>query len=177
MAEVRRTLPGTLQARVSDDHTRPVYLVSIYFAPGTEYMSSGPQVVSGGNTYLEGAVRVGSLQWTPDGGQEGRIYLSNESNAAAALVLANSLDEVQVDVAKVYLDAAGTPSDPEILVRGYASGFELTADEAAVDVVTARHDTALVPSRFFSEEFGFTHLPPAGKVIYWNGDRYELEAD
>ena len=100
---ISRVLPADAQTEIAIDFTRPVYLVEMLFPSGTLYLSTGPQITYNSNIYQEGQVSVGSFSWNSDGTQTGEITLSNENNAASALILGNTVNDVVINIYKTYL--------------------------------------------------------------------------
>lgn len=172
---VKRTLPANVLAVIDDQHTEPFHIVKIEFANATKYLSETQEVVFEGNTYVEGAIQVGSFRWGPDGTQSGAIRLLNENNAASALVLNDKVDDVVVTIYKVYSTGPATNTDPVVYVVGVLDGSALSPKEAVLKVVTSKADTEFVPNEFYTIEEGFNHLPPSGTVVQWANEKYVLQ--
>jgi hypothetical protein len=116
---VKRALTTEVQTEVAIDFTRPVFLVEMQFPSGTVYLSSGPQITYDSNVYQEGQVSVGSFTWNSDGTQQGTIVLSNENNAASALILNGTVNDVVINIYKTYLKSSG--SGPTVEAVAYNS--------------------------------------------------------
>jgi len=95
---VVRDLPQDTQDELEIDFTRPVYLVKMIFDSGTVYLSSSIQITFDGDVYIEGQVSVGTVSWDESGSQTGSLILSNENDAATALILGNSVNDVLIGV-------------------------------------------------------------------------------
>lgn len=170
----RRDLPSDVLTEIAIDFTRPVYLVRMEFPAGESYLSSGPQITFDGNTYNEGQVSVGSFVWTPDGSQSGTLTLSNENNAASALILAGSINDIVVNIYKTYLIAAGGNTTPQLYIKGSLDGSDIGASRSKVNVLSTTAQTSFIPSRYYTIAEGFNWLPIDGEVVTWGGDSFVL---
>lgn len=175
-APIQRDLPAAVVAETEIDFTRPVYLVKLLFPSQTRFVSSNIQIDYNGDTYLEGQVSVGSFQWDADGNQRGTIILSNEANSASALVLNGTVNDIEVEIFKTYLIAAGGNTDPQFYVKGSLDGASVSPKEAVINVVTTTAGTAFVPTRYHTPAEGFNWLPVGGEVITWGEETFELKA-
>jgi hypothetical protein len=175
MTIVQRTIPSNLEAVLGDQHTEPFNIVKIEFEAATQYLSESREVTFETNEYLEGAITVGKFRWGPDGTQSGTISLLNENNAASALILSNTIQDIPITIYEVYATGPSSNSDPTIVVTGVMSGSSLNPKEAVVQVLTSKGDTEFVPSAFYTIEEGYNWLPPVGTVVQWNGEKYVLQ--
>lgn len=172
--EVVRDLAADNLTEIAIDFTRPVYLVKMLLPAGSRYVSSGPQIVFNTDTYIEGQVSVGSFSWTADGVQEGKIILSNEANAASALILGATINDVAIEIYKTYLIAAGGNTTPVLYVSGVMDGATIGASESSVNVVSTTAQTAFLPPRYHTPAEGFNWLPIDGEVITWGTEVFVL---
>lgn len=175
--QVVRNLPAEVQTEIAIDFTRPVFLVKLEFVSGTQYLSSGPQITLDGNVYSQGQVSVGTFEWNSDGAQRGTIILSNENNAAAALILGNNVNDVTIEIFQTYLIAGGGNTDPQLYVRGSMDGSNIGASRSTIKVLSTNAQTGFAPSRYFTADEGFNWLPIDGEVITWNGEVFQLRAE
>lgn len=172
---VQRTVPANTQAVLTDQHTRPFFIVKIEFPGTTGYYSESQEVTFETNTYIEGAIRVGSFQWTGEGTQEGQIAFLNENDAATALVLNNQIQDTPISIYKTYSTSPTTNTDPVFMAKGVLSGSTISPKETIVGVLTSKAQTEFVPREFFTVEEGFNWLPAVGTVVTWNNEKYVLE--
>lgn len=175
MAAIKRFLPANAVTETEIDFTRPVYLVKMLF-PGTPtYLSTGPQITYDSNVYQEGQVSVGSFRWNPDGSQQGNIVLSNENNAASALILNGTVNDIEIEIFKTYLIAGGGNSDPYLYVKGVMDGSDVGPDRAAVGILSTSAQTGFVPNRYYTIAEGFNWLPIEGEKITWGDEVFILK--
>ena len=170
MVQRKRNLPSDSLTEIAIDFTRPVYLVNMLFPSGASHLSTGPQITFDSNVYSEGQVSVGTFRWNADGSQEGDITLSNESNAASALILGGTINDIEIIIYKTYLIAAGGNTAPQVYVRGSMNGSNLSPDSAVVGVLSSTAQTAFVPNRYHTVNEGFNWLPVSGEQITWGDE-------
>ncbi len=147
--QVERNLSSDTKTELAIDFTRPVFLVKMKFDTGEKYVSSGPQIIFETNIYLEGQVSVGTFAWDSDGNQSGMITLSNEANAASALILGNNVNDVEVEIFKTYLIAAGGNTVPQFYVRGSLDGSTIGASKSTLRVVSTSSETGFIPNSVY----------------------------
>jgi hypothetical protein len=174
MTERSRQLAGDNLTQIAVDYTRPVYLIQMVFPTGTTYISSGIQISFDGNVYPEGQVSVNTFRWDADGTQEGSITLSNESNIASALILAGTVNDIEIIIYKTYLIAGGGNTTPEFYVRGAMDGTSLSPEKAVIGVLSTTSRTAFVPNRYHTMSEGFNWLPVSGETIMWGDEAFIL---
>lgn len=175
MAQIKRFLPANAVTETAIDFTRPVYLVKMLFPGDPTYLSTGPQITFDSNVYQEGQVKVNSFRWNPDGSQQGNIELSNENNAASALILNGTVNDIEIEIYKTYLIAAGGNSDPYLYVKGVMDGSNVEPDRAVVGVLSTTAQTGFLPNRYYTISEGFNWLPIEGEKITWGEEVFILE--
>ena len=176
MVKRERTLTSGIKSQLAIDFTRPVYLVKMLFPAGTQYLSTGPQITFQGNIYSEGQVSVGSFEWNPDGTQRGQIVLSNEANAASALILGGTINDVGIHIYKTYLIAGGGNTTPFLYVRGSMDGSAVEPSRAVVGVLSTTAQTAFIPNRYYTVDEGFRWLPIDGEKVRWGDETFILQS-
>ena len=174
--EVVRNIPASAQTEIAIDFTRPVYLVKLLIPGQTRYVSTNIQITFEGNTYIEGQVTVGNFQWTSDGVQLGTIRLSNEANAASALVLGSTINDIGVEIYKTYLISGGGNTHPSLYVRGVMDGATIEPDESTVTIVSTTARQAFLPNRYHTVAEGFSWLPVEGEVVTWGTEVFLLQS-
>lgn len=175
MSVIRRGLSPDAVQQIAIDFTRPVYLVKMLFPAGTTYLSTGPQITFEDNVYQEGQVRVGSFVWNSDGSQQGTVTLSNENNAASALILNGTVNDVVIEIYKTYLIANGGNTTPFLYVRGSMDGSEVGYSDCRVGVLSTTAQTGTIPNRYFIVQQGFNWLPVEGEKITWGDEVFILQ--
>jgi len=172
---VSRELPADVLAVVGQQNTQPFHIVKIEFSSGIQYLSEAQSVTFENNTYREGAVKVGSFVWGPDGRQFGNIGLLNENDVAAALMLSNVIQDIPISIYLVYSTGTSTNTTPVFLISGVLSGSNIGASVSSVGVLTSKAGTEFAPRDFYTVEEGFNHLPPTGTVVQWAGEKFVLQ--
>ena len=174
MTTVKRSIPTNVETVLDDQQTQPFHIVKMEFASATSYLSESQQVTFEGNIYSEGAIAVRSFTWGPDGTQAGAIALLNENDAATALVLNNTVQDVPVSIYKVYSTGPSTNTDPVLMVKGVMSGSNIQPSQSIIGVITSSAETEFAPREFYTIAEGFNWLPPTGTVVQWGGEKYVL---
>ena len=156
------------------DFTRPIYLVKMLFPGGSRFLSTGPQVTFETNNYIEGQVSVKTFSWNMDGTQQGSIELSNEANAASALVLGSTTNDIPIEIYITYQLTASTFTVPQMYITGVMDGGDIKPDKATIQVVSTNAQSAFLPNRYHTPLEGFNWLPVDGEVITWGTEAFVL---
>lgn len=172
-----RALEVGTSDELAQQHVRPFHLAKITFGEGMYFVSEGPEIVFGGDTYLEGRCELGQFTWTPDGQQEGEIRLLNDGNAASALALNNRVAGAPITVYLVYQKEDGSFTTPEVYAVGALDQAIIEPDQVVAEIKTTGAGTTFFPNRSYSQNNGFNYLPIPGMVVVWGDERYELEVD
>lgn len=156
-----RTLPGPMEAGLAEHIPFPVYLVEVLLTPplywGTAEISSW-----NGNSWQPNAVVVESISETG-----AHLRLRNDNNSGSALVLNNTLRDVEF---RIYLYYSG---DAVEVFRGYGSDAAVAAMDVNISLIGHRAINALIPRKRLAGPT-FTHLPKLGEVIEWGPDSYKV---
>lgn len=174
MAKIERTLDAGNLTQIAIDFTRPVFLVEMAFPSGSVYLSTGPQITFNSNVYQEGQVSLGTFEWTSDGVQRGSITLSNENNAASALILSGTVNDIEIIIHKTYLIAGGGNTTPDFYLRGSMDGSDVGYSRSTIGVLSTTAQTAFVPNRYYTVAQGFNWLPVEGEKITWGDEVFIL---
>lgn len=174
---IKRPVAAATVTELAIDFTRPVYLVKMLFPDQTRYLSTGEQLIFNSDTYIEGQLSVASFNWNSDGGQTGRLILSNENNSASSLILNNTTNDVLVEIYITYLISGGGNTDPEYYAVGSMDGAKLNAKEAIIEVVGTTTKSSFVPLRYHTEREGFNWLPSNGDLINWGDEVFVLQEE
>lgn len=147
MASVVRQIATDTQAAIIKQHTRPVMLVKIQFtATQFAYLSETKEILWQGNTYVDGAVKVGQFRWNPDGDALGNIILMNNRSSATALVLSTDTTDAQVFIYQTYLSDSIVPGHVEEWRRVTSTGdvrVTYAGDRRITQEGTSAEDTLL----------------------------------
>lgn len=170
-----RDLPAGVLTEIAIDFTRPVYLVKMLFPSATTFMSTGPQITFGSDIYIEGQISVETVEWDADGAQSGVLRLSNEGNAASALLLAGTINDIIVEVYQTYLLAGGGNTAPQMYIKGSMDGASIGASSSTVNILSTTGKTSFVPNRYHTAAEGFNWLPIDGEIIIWGEEVFVLK--
>lgn len=173
MTLIERSLPSDVTDEIDNQHTLPFYIVKIEFASGDGFFSESYEVDFGGDTYIEGGIKINSFRWTAEGGQSGSVALQNENDAATALVLNNVIQDTPITIYQVYKTPGGNTT-PVIYSIGVVSGSLITPKESVLGVLTSAALTEHAPRDHYTQEDGFNWLPAVGTVVQWNNEKYVL---
>jgi len=173
---VQRNIPADAATETAVDFTRPVFLVKMLIPGQTRFVSTNMQITFEGNIYIEGQVTVQSFSWDTDGTQTGQILLSNEANAASALVLGATINDIEVEIYKTYLINGGGNTHPSLYVRGVMDGADIGPDNTRITVVSTTARSAFLPNRYHTVAEGFNWLPIEGEVVQWGTEVFVLQS-
>jgi hypothetical protein len=171
---ITRAIGADLLAASEVDFTRPVYLVKLLFPGQTRYVSTGIQVTFESDIYIEGQVSVKTFSWNMDGTQQGAIELSNEANAASALVLGATTNDIPIEIYVAYQLTATTVTVPQLYVSGVMDGGDVKPDFTTIQVVSTTARESYIPNRYHTALEGFNWLPVDGEVIVWGTEAFVL---
>lgn len=174
---IQRELPSDVLTEIAIDFTRPVYLVKMIFPAETKYLSTRGQITFDGDVYIEGQVSVGTVVWNADGSQSGSLTLSNEANAASALLLGTSANDMIVEIYKTYLIAAGGNTTPQVYIKGSLDGSDIGYAKSVLNILSTTAATAFIPNRYHTADEGFNWLPVDGEVVAWGDEMFVLRAE
>ena len=153
--------------------TQPGYLVEIAFSTIVR-MSSRADVSWNTFTWLASDVSVEGLGADGAGGQSGGLTIGNLDNVMGALVLNEGVAGRAVKIWKFY-EGAIAASDPVAMFSGWADEVEIDAGQVRITLVAASLQSLFSPRTYITPGNGFNHLPPAGTIINWGGQAYQLE--
>ena len=170
---IKRTVSDATLGALGQVVTEPYNLIKIMWESATSYMSTGPQTVFQGNTYIESGARMGRFSWDSEGNQKGNIFLFNQENTASALVLNNTVADTPIEIYQT--DRDGEVQPVAIVVGVLDSPDTIGLDEVGLRVTTSGSRTTLIPNEYHTLSNGFNFLPRAGTIIMWAGEKFELQ--
>ena len=158
--------------------TLPGYLVEIDFATPI-YLSSRGNLTWNGQSWIAWDVRITGLGI--DGAassQNGNLTLGNTDYTIGALVLQQGAAGQVVKVWKFYGEAPAA-ADPVLVFAGVADAAAIDPDNGTVTMTLQQEGgiTQFSPRTYITYASGFSHIPPSGTVIHWNGDTFTLTAE
>lgn len=179
MVATTRPLPGGTQDAISAQFTQPFYLVRAEFpAPyGSKTYSTGAQLVFGGKTYVGDSCAVAELSWDGDAVQSGKVELYNEDGAAAAMIIAAGISEVEAFLYIVYRRLNGTTTDPVLVARGTLTDSDIEPASVILTLEATSQNAERIPNRYVTKQEGFSFLPVPGAQIQWGDEVYIFEED
>jgi|GEM_PF-2500812 len=169
-----RTLSLNLQTEVARDITTPFAVVEITTNAATVLRFSSRETVTwNAVTWTESGIKVDSLRDLPGGAQEGRLVFQNFDNAASALVLTDGITDAPV---KVYLLYGAGPTfaagDGVQIFEGVCDASDVQLERVTIDITSAGRLRETSPRLYYTS---FCHyMPPAGRVLSWGGEHFEL---
>ena len=152
-----------IESEVTQDVTRINWLVELPIAGGL-YLASRHEVEHDGNIYAEAAVDV----------------LQTEGSAIMSVRIRNPGAQYTPEVANG--DWRGAPAavlvESDGVVDDYFIGEAVAAPVVGhwieFTLAVPSYRTARTPRERISRETGFNHLIAPGRVVEWDGERYEL---
>lgn len=166
-----RALSGTTAAAVSGPITRPLLLIELSLSP-VQRWSTGGAVTWNGYAWSASGARVEDLSELPGAAIEGRISAPNADGALGALLLAQGATDLPCRIWALYGDGPYSEADAVMLFDGVVDGTECGL-RAVMSLITAGRRRLTAPRiRCAAPLCNF--MPPAGTLLVWNGDRYEL---
>ena len=184
MTALTRTLNAGTTTAIGRQHTQPFHICKLALpTTGNVYLSEGPAVTwdnglgDGSQSYLEGRIRVGPLQWDSDGAQSCTLeVLDDATHAAWGWFLGNKIGNTTVTLWIAYREMNGTVNTPILYATGSCDSSELTAEGMKVSVITVNTVRKYFPNTYIGA-VGCAHLPQERAVVFWNNTTYVLERD
>lgn len=157
--------------------TQPGWLVEIGFTTPLRLSSRGTVEVLG-NTFVGWDVQVSGIAIdAAKPATSGSLTLGDHDQSVTALALGEKLAGREVRVWRYFAEAIDD-EDPVLMFYGVAGASSGGAGRRVTVPLVAREASVLFsPRRYLTREVGFSFLPPAGKVIPFNGERYTLEGE
>jgi len=168
-----RTLPANTDTATQAAITTPIYLVRINLSTGDVRHSSRGDVTYNGYSWSGTGIRVENLTPTKGGGMSGAISIPNTDLAWSAIVLNNDIRGRDIDISMVYSE---TPSvgDAVMVFSGVMDSVPVIDTRVVINIVSEGIGTAFSPRLFCAPPL-CNHMPAAGTIIEWSGERYVLE--
>ena len=173
-----RTLASTLLDALAQPVTQPGYLVEILFATPFRVSSRG-NINWGGNSWGAFDFKVSGLG--VDGStssQSGSLTFGNDDHLMSALVLNEGVAGRTIHVWK-FSGEAPEDADPINIFSGIGDDVQgnPSQGELTINLTQEGAQTLFCPRRRITADQGFNFLPPAGTLIVWNTETYQLESD
>lgn len=169
-----RTLSSTTSTETAKPITRPIHLVEIVTNTVTYRWSSSNDVTYNSATYTGNGVSVSALRNLAGGGQEGQITLPNIDGAAAALVLSADIADKACRIYELSGDGPYSVGDAVLLFEGVCDcASDINDERVTIDITSAARNMEQTPRILWN--LFCHHMPAAGTVIAWAGERYTLE--
>lgn len=155
--------------------SQPGLLVQIGFSFPLYYSSRG-DVTFNGHTFIAANVKAGQLQEQPNGATTLSLIVGNSDLAFGAVCLNEAPQEKPVTVWAFY-EGATASGDPVQIFTGVIESCDITEASVTLQLSSLNQRTLFIPRRRITADTGFNHLLPAGRVIEFDGVRYEISRD
>jgi len=172
-----RTLAGDVTSEVVKTATRPFHIAKLGFTSGDLFVSEGKAITYSSDSYVEGALRVGSLTWSSDGEQRADIALLDDGTGSTlSVALNNQIADTPVTVWLTYdTDPGGAGfATPTLLAKGVLNPTKITEDEVTMSITAYNVKDKGFPDQYVTKDNGFNYLMKEGDVVSWAGERYEI---
>ena len=164
-----------IETQVTQLLTQPQYLILLEFRSLTLRYSTRGTVTWNGQSWLGGAgARVDRIQKTSQGNMTATLTLPNQSLALSAILLNEGVADQPVRVWKAYGDTTIAADDATQVFEGVIDSAPTIADTVVLNLVSENVFNQFSP-RVRAGPPLMNHIPPAGTIIEWGSDIYELE--
>lgn len=170
-----RTLSAPTATATAKPISLPGYLMQLGFSLVLRYSSRGDVTWNGFN-WIGANLKVGQLQEAADGSASLSVVIGNSDRAFGAVCLNEAPQEKAVTVWGFY-DGALAAGDPVQIFTGAIESCDITEAAVTLQLSSVNQRTLILPRRRISAATGFNHLLPAGRVIEFDGVRYEISRD
>lgn len=167
-----RTLTPPTSTAAAKTYTLPGYLVQLGFSVPQHFSSRG-DVSWNGFTWLNNNVNVSALQELPNGSAALNLAIGNTDLAFGAVCLLEAPQEKPVSVWAFYEGSVGT-ADPVLIFSGVIDSCDISEAMVTLQLSALNANTLFIPRARISRASGFNRLIPAGRIIEFNGQRYEI---
>ena len=156
--------------------TEPAYLVRIGFFRPWRGSTRGSWDFGDGR-YLEADVQVRDLRLSARADQSARLVIGNSDGAMGRQVQDEGIADREIHIWRWY---GPLIAEAEPIFSGFGDTFEITTQAVELTANSLSTGVQFAPRRRVTAAAGFSLLPPAGYVVQWDGEVYELvpgEAD
>jgi hypothetical protein len=167
-----RAVSAPTAAAASQTITQPGYLLQVGFSFVGRYSSRG-DVNWNGLDWLAANLQVGELQEQPNGSTTLTVQVGNTDRAFGALCLNEPPQEKPVSVWAFY-EGAIALGDPVQIFGGVIEDCDISEAAVTLRLSQSNQGTLVIPRKRITRDAGFNRLSPAGRVIEFDGVRYEL---
>lgn len=167
------TLSSTTATEVAKSSTQPFYIVELLFSTPLR-LSSGPTCSWNSQTWTANGVGVRDILQLDGGGQKAVIRLPNTDNSASALVMSDGIVDVGCNIWQLYGAGPYAVGDAVQIFSGVIDSVdEMTLSSVLMQAVSDSARREKSPRIYFDHICRY--LPPAGRVLAWNGQYFKLE--
>lgn len=174
-------MPHTLSAPTTTATQKPVtqpgFLMQAGFAFPIRY-SSRRDVTFNGQTFIAANLKVGAIKQQANGAVTLQATVGNSDGAFGAVCLAEAPQEKAISIWKFYEGATGA-ADPFLYFSGAIDSVSFADDRSSVSLTLSslNQGTLFIPRRRISADTGFNRLLPAGRVLFFDGVRLDINRD
>lgn len=170
-----RTLSSNTNTAIAAPVTQPAYLVEMLFPGSPLRMNTTANTVNyASNIFIPYDVKVQGLTWENAGAQKGKLIIGNTDLTAGALVLAQGVADVTINI-WAFWAAATSSGDPVQVFSGAGDDADIMPNAVMISLVPSNQKGLFSPRRRITPEQGFNHLPAPHTQYNWNGQIFILE--
>lgn len=164
-----------IETQVTQPFTQPQYLILLEFRSLTLRYSTRGTVTWDSQSWLGGAgARVDRVQKNADGNMSAALTLPNQSLALSAILLNEGVADQPVRIWKAYGEGTLAADDVQQVFEGVIDSAPTISDLVQLNLVSENVFNQFSP-RVRAGPPLMNHIPPAGTIIEWGTDIYELE--
>lgn len=167
-----RTVSAPTATAAAQTITQPGILLQVGFT-FVQRLSSRGDVTWNGFTWLAANIRMGQLQEAPNGSATMQVLVGNTDLAFGAACLGEAPQDKAVSLWQ-FFEGATAAGDPVPIFSGVIDSCDITPAAVTLQLSSLNQRTLIIPRRRITADAGFNHLLPAGRVIEFDGVRYEL---
>lgn len=159
-----KVLSKTIRSAITQDHTKPIYLIRIGWATETRSATWGSEITWNGELWSPSGIEVANL--TGEGGT--LVFPNGSTDPWLALVLGEGQRGKSVSIYEWQEDTTASPqADAHLLFAGIMDEAQITVSAVRVTLLESS-TTKRFPPNVIDDDFNY--LLPAGTRIAWGGD-------
>ena len=170
-----RTVSVALANELDNPISEPGHLVQVSLT-STLRMSDIGQVTWNALTWLERSFTITGMDWNSDSELKGTLSVANNDGVIGALVTVPA-EKAYLLTVTIYYFARGAlgVSDVPLMATMAVDSIQVSRDRVIFELTESNTDSRFSPRRRIAPTFGFKFATPAGTVIPWGGEIYEVE--
>lgn len=165
-----KSLTAATLAEMGATVKTPLILMRVDFGVPLRLTSWGGGIAWDGHDWVGADLRVSGLDVGPGGEQGGQVEVGNTDRAWSALVLAEGIADRPITIWHAYAGATAS-GDPLEVFAGTGDEAEIRGDRVRISLSSAASGRIRSPRETGGD---FSIVMPAGAVVNFNGERFEL---